>query len=145
MSTDWSACVWSESCQTGNRKLLLLAIAEAVGDDGSTTDLTITALMQRTGLKERGVQTLLQKLEQVGELRREIGAGPHGRNRYTILLGREQAAPADAAPSHVTAPEQQVAHEVQCTAPTPPASVNGAGAASCTPLKERRNEGARVS
>ncbi len=141
MSNDWEKTAWEYTGQAGNAKLLLLAIARHVGDDGSTTDLTIPNLMHQTGLKERGVQTLLCKLERAGELRREIGAGPHGRNRYTILLGHDSAA----LPSYGTVPEQQIAHQVQPAAPTLPASGSGASAESCTPIKERRSQGERAN
>ncbi len=129
MSIDWSARVWHSSRQKGSAKLLLLAIARYVGPDGSTTDLTIQDLTHLLGAKERAVQALLQKLEHAGELRRELGAGPHGRNRYT-LLGVPDA------PVHSSTPPAQPA------ATTPHDHNDGPGEQACVPIrKEGRIEG----
>ncbi len=144
MSTDWSHRIWTQSCQTGSAKLLLLAIADAVGEDGSTTDLTILDLMQRVGAKERSVQALLGKLEQAGELRRDVGVGPHGRNRYTLTLKQPHANAVDVEVQQKISPTPSATPPAQVTASPDSIPRNGAGESMCTLVKEGGIEGARV-
>lgn len=122
MSHDWTARVWAHSRQIGSAKLLLLAIAQVADEDGSTSALNIPALVHLVGTKERNIQTLLAKLEAVGELRREFGAGPHGRTRYILLHPPLKTAGSDDV--HVESPVQihaphliQGASDLQSTTP----------------------------
>ena len=78
--------VLAHSRQTGTAKLLLVAIARFADDDGTGATPSIATLARLTGTGERNVQLLIRKLEQVGELRCAIGAGPEGCNRYTICV-----------------------------------------------------------
>ncbi len=79
--------VLAHSKQTGNAKLLLVAIAHFAHDNGTGATPSIATLARIIGTGERNVQLLLRKLEQSGELICERGAGPNGCNAYTLCGG----------------------------------------------------------
>jgi len=78
--------VWNESRSKKNARLLLLAIADCASDDGANAYPSITELMRKTGLSERGVQSTLGDLVDLGELQIHRNAGPGGCNRYRVIM-----------------------------------------------------------
>ncbi len=87
MSYACIARILARSQQTGNAKLLLVAIGHFAQDDGTGATPSIATLARIIGTGERNVQLLLRKLEQSGELICERGAGPNGCNCYTVHGG----------------------------------------------------------
>jgi hypothetical protein len=90
MSYACIAHVLAHSRQTGNAKLLLVAIAEYADDNGQGATPSIATLARIIGTGERNVQLLLRKLEHTGELICDQGVGPSGCNRYTVCVGDPQ-------------------------------------------------------
>ncbi len=137
MDTDWTARVWAHSRQNGSAKLLLLAIAQVADENGSTTALNIPSLVHLVGTKERNIQALLAKLEATGELRREFGVGPHGRNRYTLLhpsINEHETVKQ----LHADPPVHRAAPGEILIAPYPHPDAPGTGALEDTSLRKER-------
>lgn len=65
-------------------RLIMLALADHADDAGRCYP-SIPRLCQRTGLKERAVQTNIRKLEAAGYLRIIPGQGPKGCNVYFVI------------------------------------------------------------
>lgn len=66
-------------------RLVLLALADHAGDDGSCYP-SIARLCQRTGLGERAVQKALKRLRDAGQITAKIGGGRGNSTLYTITL-----------------------------------------------------------
>ncbi|MDQ3328732.1 MAG: helix-turn-helix domain-containing protein [Chloroflexota bacterium] len=81
--------VWEHSRQSGAALVLLLAIAERADDDGEAWP-GVAYLAAKSRLSGRGVQKLLRKLEEDGELRTERGGGRRVTNRYFLPLNRKE-------------------------------------------------------
>ena len=90
MSIRVMTTVWDQSTAEGSALLLLLAIADHAHDDGTGAWPSVDALAKKTRQTPRNTQFLLRRLERLGELVTEIGAGPHGCNAYRIVLGDEK-------------------------------------------------------
>lgn len=88
MSIRISSRVWSESTQTGARKLMLLAIADHADDDGRAFP-SVATLARKCGMTTRGAQKVIGALKADGELAVRIAAGPHGANVYQIVFAPE--------------------------------------------------------
>ncbi len=86
MSLQAQEAVRKHSRARGNARMLLWAIATYAGPDGSGAFPGNKLLRADTKLSERGVRYNLRRLEELGELRTAIGAGPGGSNLYTITL-----------------------------------------------------------
>jgi hypothetical protein len=123
--------------QRGSEKLLLLAIASFAHDDGTGASPSIATLARLINASERNVQYLLRKLEADGALRCEIGTGPYGCNRYTIIVDQTIAAdPPAGAP---------VAPSVQSTALAAQPSAGQSDELRCTrSWKDGSTEGRRA-
>jgi len=72
-------------------RLVMLALADRA-DDELTCFPSIADICQRTGMAERGVQNVLNRLEQTGFLVIRRGGGRHTRNGYILLIGHENPA-----------------------------------------------------
>lgn len=115
MSYRCIARVLQHSRQTGNAKLLLVAIAEFSNDDGSGATPSIATLACIIGTGERNVQLLLRKLEHADELMCEQGVGPNGCNRYTIFAGDPRFARAAQPDSSMANNDSSAQDEAVCT------------------------------
>ena len=72
---------------TGNSKLLLLALAEFIGDGKSTCYPSIATLADMVGVGERQVQRLIDQLETAGAIAVQRGRGRNHTSVYAILTG----------------------------------------------------------
>jgi hypothetical protein len=87
MSHQASTAVLKHSQTKGSARLLLLAMANYAGPDGSGIYPTLKTLCGDTKLSERAVRYLLRQIEESGELRRDTeGGGKGNANRWTIML-----------------------------------------------------------
>jgi hypothetical protein len=89
MSIRVMTAVWEYSSHKGAALLLMLAIADHAGDDGTNAYPSVRRLAQRTRLSERTVQRTIQECEASGELvvnRPDVRE--HRPNYYTIRLDR---------------------------------------------------------
>lgn len=96
--------VWDHSRSRKSDRLVLLAIADCASDDGGNAYPSMTELIRKTGLSERGVQGCIGKLTGIGELAVYRNAGPGGCNRYRVLM----KTPAGSAPPAGNAGGQEV-------------------------------------
>lgn len=95
MSIALMTVVWERPDLDPYERLVMLALADHAGDDG-TCYPSIARLCARTGMKERGVQTVLKRLAARGLVKVVPNAGRHGANVYVI-----PSTPApDAPPAH---------------------------------------------
>ncbi len=76
--------VWDSGCYSGGTLLLLLALADIAGDDGSRVFPSIATLAKKTRLDERSVRRLLRKLEQDSAIERVRDATHHRPTEYRI-------------------------------------------------------------
>jgi hypothetical protein len=102
--------VWEESPTKGTELLTLLAIADNAADDGSNAWPSLATLARKTRLEERSVRRIIRRLEKGGHLVIEVAAGPHGTNRYTVVMtpdrlsGGPNAPRTDCPPDNPTLP-----------------------------------------
>lgn len=66
--------------------VVLLMIANHAKSDGTGAWPSVSTLAREARMSERQVRNCLRNLEQSGELRAAIGAGPHGANLYELPL-----------------------------------------------------------
>ncbi len=130
MSIRVTSWVWENTRAEGSELLVLLALAEHAGNDGSCHP-SMRRIAERARLSLRGAQTAMRALEAKGAIRTSMNTGPKGCNRYTVLMhatdsvpladtapGADTAAGADAAPSADAAPRTECAPP-QMPTPTP--------------------------
>lgn len=79
------ARVWELSNQRGNDLLMLLAIADFADDDGNAYP-SVQTLATKCRIKSRNANVILAALRKSGELEVRQNEGPHGTNRYRIVL-----------------------------------------------------------
>ncbi|HEV2238554.1 MAG TPA: hypothetical protein VGR57_17990, partial [Ktedonobacterales bacterium] len=92
MSATLMEHVWRTSRAKGSAKMVLLAIANAAGDD-QMADLTISEIAAAAEIKERQTQRCLRAIEALGEL---VIATVHGRaqrNHFIVTLSLEKVSP----------------------------------------------------
>lgn len=94
MSIAVMSWVWQHSASGGNDRLVLLAIADHAGDDGTNAYPSVGRLARKANISERTVQRCIQSLIGLGELEVEFGSG-HRASRYTVLMkeGRQSVTP----------------------------------------------------
>jgi hypothetical protein len=85
MSIRMMTLVWDQSQHKGSELLLLLAIADNANDQGIAYP-SVRTLAKKIRMSRRNTQYLISKIEQTGELRVAVGAGPRGCNEYRIEL-----------------------------------------------------------
>lgn len=94
MSIKLMSAVWERLELDPYERLVLLSLADHADDDGLCYP-SVARLCQRTGMKERGVQTVVKRLAAKGLITIDPNAGRRGANLYTI-----RATPAPDAPPH---------------------------------------------
>lgn len=113
--------------------VVLLMIANYAHKDGTGAWPSISTLAKDSRLKDRETQYCVKRLERMGELLVERGAGPNGTNRYTLNMQRNfkgrGAKFAGCSPVRKrvssTAPEPSLT--VNTTLPLPPPAIAGRG------------------
>ncbi len=85
MSVRTMARVWDLSNQRGNDLLMLLAIADFADDDGNAYP-SVQTLATKCRMKPRNANLILAALRASGELEVRQNEGPHGTNRYRVVL-----------------------------------------------------------
>ena len=127
--------VWDHSRSRNGERLVLLAIADFADDHGRAFP-SVASLRTKSAMSERGVQQAITRLQELGELCVEIGAGPHGVNVYWVKLSAlvpqaevrtsaaepapvEEYTPAESAPPANTAPPQNLRFTPAESAPKP--------------------------
>jgi hypothetical protein len=85
MSVRTMAKVWELSTNRGNDLLMLLAIADFADDDGNAYP-AVQTLADKCRMKSRNANVILAALRASGELEVRQNEGPHGTNRYRIVL-----------------------------------------------------------
>jgi hypothetical protein len=108
--------VWNHSRSRNGARLVLLAIADAASDDGTNAWPSVKTLKVKANLSERSVQNAIQELEKIGELKVDWNKGPHGSNRYTVLM----RTPAESAPPKDLHPADSAGVESGAEAGTTP-------------------------
>ena len=103
--------VWDHSRSKPTQRLVLLAIADCANDRGAEAYPSIATLAAKTGLSERGVRKAIGELEALGELEVQYKSGPHGCNRYRVLMSD----PASDARSSGATEADDTRHEVPGT------------------------------
>lgn len=78
--------VWNYSRSKPTQRLVLLAIADCANDHGAEAYPSNATLAAKTGLSERGVRKAIAELEALGELEVQYKSGPHGCNRYRVIM-----------------------------------------------------------
>lgn len=108
MSVEATTAAWARRDMTPTEKIVLLRIADHANPDGGNAWPSINRVSDDTGLSERAVRTALRSLERKGALVSEIGRGPRGTNRYSVVISsptpRQEMPPAGNAPLHVVPP-----------------------------------------
>lgn len=96
--------VWNHSPVGGNDLLTLLAIADNAADDGTNAWPSLATLARKTRLEDRSVRRIIRRLEQGQHVLVDVGAGPRGTNRYTVVMTPDNLSPGHDGPR--TAPPQ---------------------------------------
>lgn len=73
-------------------RLVLLALAEFAHDDGTNAFPSVATIAARTRMSERGVQTCLRRLQELGEIEK-TGQTAKGVSVWTIKVGGANFAP----------------------------------------------------
>jgi hypothetical protein len=109
MSIRVTSWVWENTRAEGAELLVLLALAEHAGNDGSCYP-SMRRIAERARLSLRGAQTAMRALEAKGAISTSRNTGPHGCNRYTVLMHATDSVPrAETAPSADTEPSAHAA------------------------------------
>lgn len=85
MSVRTMARVWELSTNKGNDLLMLLAIADFADDDGNAYP-AVPTLAAKCRMLPRSANKVLATLRESGELEIRQNEGPHGTNRYRVIL-----------------------------------------------------------
>ena len=91
MSLDATRAVFARTDLPPYERLVMLALADRA-DDEMTCFPSIADICQRTGMGERGVQKVLNRLEETGFLIIRRGGGKHVRNGYLLLVKADNPA-----------------------------------------------------
>lgn len=85
--------VWEHSQHSEGTLLVLLALADYANDKGQSWP-SVGSLARKARLSERQTRYVLRKLEETGEIKTAVKAGPKGSNLYQIaMVGAETAPP----------------------------------------------------
>jgi hypothetical protein len=79
------SAVWERSQHSGTDLLMLLALADFSDDGGNSYPATST-LAKKCRMHQRNATYILRDLQASGELEVRTNEGPHGTNRYRIVL-----------------------------------------------------------
>jgi hypothetical protein len=123
MSVKVMTWVWEYSKATLAARLVLLAIADNAGDDGAKAYPSVATIARKARVGERTVQESIAKLVKLGELEVIYNGGPHGANRYRVIMNpeppREIRTPAESAPLENGDSSSQVSSSDWCEFGTP--------------------------
>ena len=137
--------VWERPDLDPYERLILLALADHADDDGVCYP-SISRLVDRTGMAERGVQKVLKRLAEKGHLSVETNAGRNGTNRYSIALTPAPGAPrtrgttAQSAPAPEAPPPHLSAKTPAPGAPEPSRTLGGGGGSACARETDQKDE-----
>lgn len=88
MSVKVMARVWAQSSRKDGELLVLLALADFANDQGECWP-SMPVLAQKARLTDRQTRKVLNKLEEIGEIRRiRSTGGRNKRNRYIVALAQ---------------------------------------------------------
>jgi len=93
--------IWQNGPSKQSERFVLLALADYANDDGECWP-SISGVCKKTCMSERGVQTIIRRLENEGWLEISIGGGRKNCNLYTVKTLQEMH-PAGNAPPHMDA------------------------------------------
>ena len=93
MSVQAMSWVIANSKHSLGNLVVLLMVANHARSDGTGAWPSIATLAKECRMSERGVRYCLRELEESGELRTEIGEGPHGTNMYSLPMVGGQILP----------------------------------------------------
>ena len=124
--------VWDNADVKGGDMLVLLALADWANDDGMCFP-AIPTIARRARMTGRNVQLCLRKLCNLGLVRIEDNAGPHGVNRYFVTARPDRDAVAAATTSSgggekfspVEEPQEGVKNDAQGVKPASPGGEAG--------------------
>jgi hypothetical protein len=119
VSVKVSTWVWEHSPVGGNKRLVLLAIADNASDDGTNAWPSLATLARKTLLDERTVRRILRSLENDGHLKIDVSAGPSGTNRYAVIMHPPEQTPGQNAPRANCPPGKQTPPPDTATPPSP--------------------------
>jgi hypothetical protein len=105
MSIKLMTLVWSTEIPA-SEKLVLLALADNANDEGQCYP-SVTTLMKKCSMSERGVQYAVAKLVEDGHVTREMRAG---RSTIYHVHPRTGCTPAQVAPPHDMHPPPHIVH-----------------------------------
>lgn len=122
MSVRVMSWVWDHSRSKSTQRLVLLAIADCAADDGANAYPSMAELMRKTGLSERGVQSAVNGLVELGELKVARNAGPRGCNRYRVrMTPARDAPPQNVPPADPAVDRSEESPQVEAETPADPA------------------------
>lgn len=101
MSIKIMSRVWESGPEKQADRFVLLAIADYANDEGECWP-SIAGICRKTCMSERGVQTIIRRLEAEGWLHIETGKGRRNCNLYTVKTPHK-VHPAQDAPPHMNA------------------------------------------
>lgn len=100
------AQIWDHGPQNQGERFVLLALADFANDAGECWP-SIAGIRRKTCMSERGVQTVLRRLEDAGWLEVEAGGGRKNCNRYTIKTPQEMQGKAAETPQEMPPQEMR--------------------------------------
>jgi hypothetical protein len=103
------AWVWENGPDSPTDCMVMLALADFANDDGECWP-SIAGICRKARMSERGVQTVLRRLQDGGYLEIEAGGGRKRCNVYRLKTP-QQVHPADNAPPQMTAKTPQMTAE----------------------------------
>ena len=123
MSVHCISQVLEKSTHAGSDLLMLMVLANYSDDQGNSYP-SVATLARKCRMKPRNANYILKELQDSGELKVLKNQGPHGTNRYQILLAKLGASrPLQSiAPLQSTAPLQPIASTpaLDCAVPLHP-------------------------
>lgn len=93
MSIDAIGAVLRYSKARGNRRMVMVVIAECANHDGGGAYPSIETVADRSGVDKRTAQRAIRDLVDLGELEVEEQAGPKGCNLYRVTLSGDDSLP----------------------------------------------------
>jgi len=112
------SAIWENGPAGSSDRFVLLALADYANEAGECWP-SVASIQRRTSLSERGVQTIIRRLEAHGWLSVQTGNGRKGCNQY-LIKNPAANAPRSKCPPHMDAETpQQTAQNPAAGAPEP--------------------------
>jgi len=118
MSIKLMSDIWDHGPASTSDRFVLLALADYANEAGECWP-SIVSIRRRTCLSERGVQTVIRRLEADGWLTILTGNGRKGCNRYLIKNPAANASRSKCTPQMTAKTPQQTAQNPAAYAPEP--------------------------